>query len=134
MTRNVNRAIAYCFAALLSSCAFDTIHVRQLSVQIQSSSESKPAFFLAKAMTFPLGTGFTRTLREGTKWEYVGTVQHGDVFKSRDQVFTVEASNIHEAYLVVSEKRLVGFYLPVERTYSPLANPIELTFTTTKTE
>jgi hypothetical protein len=56
------------------------------------------------------------------------------MYRSRDQVFTVEASNIHEAYLVISENRLMGFYLPVEGTYSPLTKPIELTITMTATE
>lgn len=96
------------------------------------ASKQNVHFFLARAETFPLGTGFTRTLRQGTKWEYVGTVQYGDVFKTKDQVFTVEASNIHEAYLVISENTLVGFYLPVERTYSPLGKPVELTTSITK--
>jgi hypothetical protein len=44
----------------------------------------------------------------------------GNVYRTRDQVVTVEGSHIHEAYIVVTERSLVGFYLPVERTFSPV--------------
>jgi len=115
----------------LVSCAFDVIHVKQQPVQFQLGG-TQSSFYLARAETFPLGTGFTRSLRRGTKWDYVGALSHGGVYRSRDQVFTVEASNIHEAYLVVSEETLVGFYLPVEKTYSPLVKPIALTISPTK--
>jgi len=43
-------------------------------------------------------------------------------------VFTVEGAHVHEAWPVVSVGELVGFYLPVEKAFMPLANrtPIEL--------
>jgi len=37
----------------------------------------------------------------------------------------VEGAHVHEAYLVVAGDRLVGFYLPVEKAYSP-ATPVSL--------
>ena len=36
---------------------------------------------------------------------------------------TVEGSHIHEAYIVVTERSLVGFYLPVERTREKKMDP-----------
>lgn len=125
------RIAGSCGIAVLVSCAFDVIHVKQQPVQIQSDGAKSP-FYLARTETFPLGTGFTRTLRRGTEWDYVGALSQGGVYRSRDQVFTVEASNIHEAYLVVSEETLIGFYLPVERTYSPISKPIALTISPIK--
>jgi hypothetical protein len=50
----------------------------------------------------------------------------GDVFRTADQVLTVEASHIHEAYIVVWGSMLRGFYLPVEGTFSPLSSPVDL--------
>lgn len=44
----------------------------------------------------------------------VGTDPHGDVYKTEDQILTVEASNVYEAFIVISAGDLVGFYLPVE--------------------
>jgi hypothetical protein len=70
--------------------------------------------------------GYSRTLRKGTHWKLVGALPQGEVFKPEDQVLTLECSNIFEAYLVVSEKRLVGFYLPVERGFVAAAEPLHL--------
>ncbi len=53
-------------------------------------------------------------------------MSQGDVYKTRDQVLTVEASNVQEAYIVVESGRLVGFYMPVERTFSPFNGRPEL--------
>jgi len=112
-----------CFLGiLLNACAFDLFHIEQIPTQIKSTNLSKPSFELEKEVNFVLDKGFTRKLKQGTKWNYVGTVSYGDVFRSKDQILTVEASNIHEAYIVVSGGKLVGFYLPVERSYSPLGD------------
>ena len=107
----------------LCGCAFDLMHVKQLPAQIDTSQNKLDSFMLEKEETVDLGTGYTRVLKAGTKWDYVGKIQNGDVFKTKDQVLTVEASNIHEAYIVVASEKVVGFYLPVERTFSPLSNP-----------
>jgi len=56
------------------------------------------------------------------------SVTQGEVFKPYHDVFTLEGTNVHEAYLVVSNNTLKGFYLPVERTFSPLNTQISLTF------
>lgn len=110
--------------AILNACAFDLIHVKQIPTQIGSINLSKrTSFELVKAANVSTGYGYNRKLKQGTKWDYVGSVSYGDVFKSKDQILTVEASNIYEAYIVVSSGKLVGFYLPVERSYSPLGTP-----------
>ena len=108
----------------LVSCAFDLIHVKQIPTQIDTSSLSKSkSFELEKEVSINPGHNYSRKLKQGTKWNYVGTVSYGDVFKSKDQILTVEASNIHEAYIVVSAGKVVGFYLPVEKSFSPLDDP-----------
>jgi predicted acetyltransferase len=48
-----------------------------------------------------------------------GRSQEGQVYKPVDGVFTVEGAQVHEAHLVLEGDRLVGFYLPVERAFSP---------------
>ena len=75
---------------------------------------------------FKASPGYSRKLKQGTTWNYVGTVMYGDVYKTNDQILTVEGSNIYEAYIVVSNDKLVGFYLPAEESYSPLSKPKEL--------
>ncbi len=121
--------LTICFlVALLNACAFDLVHIKQIPAQIESGTLSKPPFELEKAVDVNLDTGYRRTLKQGTKWNYVGTMQYGDVFKTSDQILTVEGSNIHEAYIVVSSGKLVGFYLPVLKSYSPLSETKDLNF------
>ena len=115
-------------AILLSSCAFDLVHVKQIPTQIESTHLSKRPFKLEKEVNVSLGTGYGRELKQGTRWHYVGTISYGDVYKTNDQILTVEGSNIYEAYIVVSSGKLVGFYLPVEQSYSPLGDSKELYF------
>jgi len=115
-------------AILLSSCAFDLVHVKQIPTQIESTHLSKRPFKLEKEVNVSLGTGYSRKLKQGTKWNYVGTISYGDVYKTNDQILTVEGSNIYEAYIVVSSGKLVGFYLPVEQSYSPLSDSKDLYF------
>jgi hypothetical protein len=65
----------------------------------------------------------------GTRWDLVGEVAHGKVYKSKDSVFFLQGANSHEAYLVISGVKLVGFYLPGEKAWSPLDPPIDMEFT-----
>ena len=68
----------------------------------------------------------SRTLRKTTRWDQVGAIAEGDVLRSKDQVLTLECSNVYEAYLVMSEGKLVGFFLPVEKGFVPHSPPIVL--------
>ena len=111
---------------LLTGCAFDVVHVKQFPANLDSGQAPKNSCFLEKEVNVDLGTGYSRTLRPGTRWDYAGSIPQGEVFKTKDQILTVEASHIHEAYIVVSSGKLVGFYLPVEKTFSPLNAPQEL--------
>jgi len=86
----------------------------------QFTSAGGKSFRLDRSAEIPLSTGYSTTLRPGTRWELVGHLVQGDVYRTRDQVVTVEGSHIHEAYIVVSDQSVVGFYLPVERTFSPV--------------
>ena len=102
-------------------CAFDVIHIDQIPVQYEKVNGQKTGFNLEYEVNVHLGTGYNRKLNKETEWHYVNTISQGDIFKTNDQVLTVEGSNIFEAFIVVSEKKLVGFFLPVEETYYPLS-------------
>jgi len=69
---------------------------------------------------FTLDSGYERVLRKDTIWRLVGTLAQGNVYASSDSVFSIEGAHVHEAYLVVNSGKLVGFYLPVERSFAPL--------------
>jgi len=116
------------FHMFFTSCAFDLLHVKQLPTHLDTTQQRKNSLMLEEDEKIDLGTGYSRVIKAGTKWDYVGTIENGDVFNTKDQVLTVEASNIHEAYIVISSGKLVGFYLPVEKTFSPLSVSKELKF------
>ena len=68
-------------------------------------------------MQATLPAGRVSGLRSLTVWQRVGTVDQGEVFRTKDQVVTVESSNLYQADIVVSGGQLVGFYLPVDHMF-----------------
>lgn len=120
----VSILVAVC--ALTTSCAFDLVRVKQIPTALESARASQPALTLEEHVRVALGTGYSRVLKQGTTWKHVGTITEGEVYRTDDQVLTVEASNIYEAYIVVLDGRLVGFYLPVEKAFSPIRRSREL--------
>jgi hypothetical protein len=73
-----------------------------------------------------------RTLSRGTIWDYEGRIAEGDLYRPRDTVLTVEGANVSEAYMVIEHRTFVGFYLPVQKTFSPAREPVALQFTKTE--
>jgi len=73
-----------------------------------------------------LGTGFPTHLKAGTRWHRVGQIQYGTVYSTKDQIVEVEASNIYEAQLVMTDQTVKGFYLPVEKTFTPASHPVSI--------
>jgi len=102
-------------AMLLASCAPT---VDQVSTQLTPGSGK--TFRLTRAADVRLSTGYSTALRAGTRWELVGTIPQGEVYRTRDQIVTLEGAHIHEGYIVVKQGTLAGFYLPVERSFSPV--------------
>jgi len=111
---------------IVSGCAFDVIKVEQVPASLLSPQTCVDSFTLAKNIDINLGGGYSRTLRKGTAWNCIGRIKQGNVYKTTDQILTVEASNVYEANIVVTSGKLVGFYLFVEGTFSPLDNKIQL--------
>ena len=111
---------------MLVGCAFDVIHLKQVPVQFEVTSAPGPSRTLARDTSVSLVEGWATLLKSGTSWHQVGRVPQGNVFATRDQVVTVEASNVHEAELVLSGTKLVCFYLPVERTFVAADPPTDV--------
>jgi hypothetical protein len=117
------------FAALglFSGCMFDVSRARQQPVNFTARAASESAgFTLLKETKVSVGSGFLTHLKAGTRWKLVGTTPHGDVFTTKDQILTVEESNIFEAQLVVADSAATGFYLPVEKTFVAATRPVPL--------
>jgi hypothetical protein len=96
---------------------FDVVRVRQIPVRFIASENAASGFRLMEPAKISIGTGFATQLNADTTWQEVGRIDAGTVFMTKDQVVTVEASNIHEARVVMAGEALVGFFLPVEKTF-----------------
>jgi len=110
-------------------CPFDFYHLTSTPASFTRQIESPKSFVLKDEVVIAKNQapcGYSRTLRTGSRWEQCGAIPVGEVYKSRDQVLTVECSNIYEAYLVVSDGLLSGFYLPVEKAYVSLPDKMNL--------
>jgi hypothetical protein len=111
---------------LICGCAFDIAHVRYQPAQLVSQQDINKFFVLKDNVSITSASCYERTLRKGTKWRMTGSISEGNVYKPLDQVLTLECSNVHEAYLVVLDNHLVGFYLPVEKGFVRLSDSILL--------
>jgi hypothetical protein len=110
-------------------CAFDLSSVNQHPATFVSKADGTESFTLDHSVKAHLGTGYVTRLNAGTHWHEVGSTEFGKVFATRDQVVTVEASDIYEAELVVSNRFITGFYLVVEKTFAPVTRPIPIVIT-----
>ena len=128
-----NQFLILVFILFLSSCAFDIVRVDQIPTQLSSDPKCLKEIVLTKNIIVGIGSGYKRTLKKGTRWFCIGSIKQGDVFKTKDQILTIEASNIYEANIVVVKDNLIGFYLPVEHSFSSLKTPVRI-FATQITE
>ena len=111
---------------LLTGCAFNLVSVKQVPTTCTAVTGTPENFVLCAEVKAKLGTSFPTHLKAGTRWHQVGDTDYGAVFATPDQIVAVEASHIHEAQLVVSNRVITGFYLPVEKTFAPVTHPISI--------
>jgi hypothetical protein len=95
-----------------------------IPVHASAASEAKTPRLLEREVVFQLPTGYVRALPAKSRWGLVGSLPQGDVLKPVDSVFSVEGRHVHEAWIVVRQNVLQGFYLPAEESYSPLRSPL----------
>jgi len=111
-------------AAFVAACAAEV--ARTPSV-MQPAADGYPRLLeLGSPAEVFTGTGYNRVLAAGTRWRLTGSIAQGAVYRASEGVLTLEGANIHEAYLVVRDRDLVGFFLPVEKAYSPLPQAVRL--------
>ncbi len=126
MTRQLRMAISI-GGLLFSACAFDLAHVTYKAATFQPTQNATRTVVLSDNVALTsTPCSNSRTLRKTTRWDQVGTIAEGDVLRSKNQVLTLECSNVHEAYLVISGDKLIGFFLPFEKGFVPHSPPIAL--------
>lgn len=123
----ISKALLGALALCLAGCAFDLSYVKKEPVTFTPGAAAARDFILNEAVSVSLGTGYPTHLKNGTRWHPVGHTEHGPVYTTKDQIVTVEASNIYEARPVIAaEQRLVGFYLPVEQQFVRVRYPVRI--------
>lgn len=122
--------IVRCFSAatlslFLIACASE---VYRLPIEFtRASTENEPLMVVTRPVEVTPSTGYSRVLKAGSRWKYVGRVPQGKVYAIQDDVFLLEGKHMHEAQCVVgTNSSLVGFYLPVEQAFAPLSSPVGL--------
>ena len=103
--------------AMVTACASEVVRT-QATLGPAAAGEG-PRIELAEEATVRFSSGYSRALPVGSVWELRGTLPQGNVYERVGGIFTVEGAHVHEAFLVVSGNRLVGYYLPVEHAFSP---------------
>ena len=69
--------------------------------------------------------GFPQKLMGGSRWINVGATAEGAVYRPLGGPVTViGGKNNYEGYVVVRDGSWVGFWLPYERAFSPLSQPV----------
>jgi hypothetical protein len=128
---NTRRLRSYLvLSLLLAGCAASVTHTPANLTPV-ADTVSLSFVTLAQAVEIRLDTGYTRTLKAGSTWRRAGRIAQGEVYKPHNGVFTLEGAHIHEAWLVIADGRLAGFYLPVERGFSPIDRTIDLPLSST---
>jgi len=108
-------------------CAFDLAHINYDPAKLDVDLRETRSFILKEDVVLnALPCGFDRTLKKEKKWEMIGHIDRGTVYKPIGHCFTIECSNIFEAYLVIHRDQLFGFYLPVEKGFVDIKDPVDL--------
>lgn len=114
MHREAQTLIIGCLACLLCACSTQQT---QLSGQLVPSATPALLYTLEDAVTIKASRASATVLKAGTTWTEVGSLEQGKVYRTKDQVVIVNSFNVHEGYIVVSDNQVVGYYLPVEKTF-----------------
>ena len=97
------------------------------TVPVEFTASPGAEIVMLEKATVALPTGYKRTISNNTQWKKAGQIPYGEVYRATGTIFTIEGRDVHEAYLVLNDKRaLVGFYLPGESKFSQLTQPIQL--------
>lgn len=116
---------AAALALVLSACAAMVASEPANFTPVAAAAPLK-VIRLSSPVALQLSTGFSRTLPAASRWQAVGSLPQGAVYRPVDGVFSIEGRHVHEAYLVVQGSMLRGFYLPAEYRFSPLQQPVSL--------
>ena len=117
MVPTARACIVLLLVIAVTGCASEIVHS---SARLAApSAGDRQRIEIADETTVRSSSGYSRVLPAGSMWELRGTLPQGSVYRRVKDIFTIEGAHVHEAYLVVADDRLVGYYLPVSRRFRP---------------
>ena len=125
---NVGFITFFCiFHIFVSGCAFDLANIKPIPTEITPCKTNCESFTISEDVFLDnISCGYNRKLKQGSEWICTGYIPEGPVYKPVNSCFTIECSNVFEAYLVLRKKTIIGFYLPVEDGFVPIKKPAQL--------
>ena len=112
--------------ALIAAMAGCASEVPRSPATLSEGTATAEVLTLAGTLSIKLSTHYDRTVPAGTRLAAFGGIAQGMVLRPVAYTFTIEGAHVHEAYFVARDGYLVGFYLPVERAFSPLPQPVRI--------
>lgn len=67
-------------------------------------------------------------LKKDTSWTQVGSIEYGDVYRTKDQVVQVNSFHVYEADIVVKDSYVIGYYLPVSGGFVKAKKSVKILF------
>ena len=111
----------------LGGCAFDLANIKPTPTEIVRCKNDCVSFTVSEEIVLDnVFCRYDRTIEKGSKWVHIGDIPEGPVYKPMNTFLTIECSNVFEGYLVLNNKSIKGFYLPVEKGYVPIKKPVIL--------
>jgi hypothetical protein len=108
----------------VAACASEVVrHPTELSA---TPPQQQKRYVASQPASIMLDSGYSRTIGRETEFLEIGRIKQGAVLKPLNSSLTVEGAHMHEAYPVVENGHITGFYLPVEQAFSPLSRPTTL--------
>ena len=107
-------ALLVSIALTLVACSATVVN---LAEAMDESDLDPNRYRLAEAITIEAPRTADLTLRADTQWSHIGTISHGRVFDTKDQVIIVNSFNVYEAAIVVKDGEIVGYYPKVAKAF-----------------
>lgn len=124
----MNHWIRSYFCTLVAAVLATACSVTQIPVTEGITSDANESVVILHApVVIELDHAKPVLLRAETSWARIGEIPQGTVYKTADQLIVVESFNTRQAYIVVNEERVVGYFLPVENSFVKVT-PVEIVF------
>ena len=117
-------ALLVSIALTLVACSATVVN---LAEAMDESDLDPNRYRLAETITIEAPRTADLKLRADTRWSHIGTISHGRVFDTKDQVIIVNSFNVYEAAIVVKDGNIVGYYPKVAKAFVA-TRPVPLEF------